>query len=341
MEALELAGHDVELASTFRSYDREGDAGRQQALRLQGEAHAHALAEKMSGENRPDAWFTYHLYYKAPDWLGPLVAEKLGIPYVVAEASYAPKRAGGPWSIGHDATAQALRRAARVFCPSRDDLACLEPLVPKARLELLPPFLDPAPYQLALAKRSEHRERLAREHSLDPGIPWIVVVAMMREGDKLASYRVLGKTLERIAGLRWRLLVAGDGPARAEIEFLLKEFPVSFLGTMESRPLAELYASGDVYAWPGVNEAYGMALLEAQAAGLPVVSSALRGIPDVVADGRTGLLAPAIDAAALAERLRALLVDPARRRSLGSAAARFVAEERSVAVAARRLATLP
>ena len=49
----------------------------------------------------PELWLTYHLYYKAPDWLGPAVRAALGIPYVVAEASVAPKRAGGPlgqWS---------------------------------------------------------------------------------------------------------------------------------------------------------------------------------------------------------------------------------------------------
>ena len=44
----------------------------------------------------PELWFTYHLYHKAPDWLGPRIAGALGIPYVVAEASFAPKQAGGP-----------------------------------------------------------------------------------------------------------------------------------------------------------------------------------------------------------------------------------------------------
>ena len=47
---------------------------------------------------RPDLWFTYHLYYKAPDLVGPLVAGALGIPYAVAEASVAHKRAGKPLS---------------------------------------------------------------------------------------------------------------------------------------------------------------------------------------------------------------------------------------------------
>jgi hypothetical protein len=55
------------------------------------------------------------VYYKAPDWLGPRIAKALGIPYVLAEATHAPKRAGGPWAIGHEATEAALRMASRVL----------------------------------------------------------------------------------------------------------------------------------------------------------------------------------------------------------------------------------
>jgi glycosyltransferase involved in cell wall biosynthesis len=80
-------------------------------------------------------------------------------------------------------------------------------------------------------------------------------------------------------------------------------------------------AACDLYAWPAVNEAYGMALLEAQAAGIPVVSCATRGVPDVVVDGRTGALVPPRNPAALAQRLRELLADPARLAAIGSAAA--------------------
>jgi glycosyltransferase involved in cell wall biosynthesis len=86
-----------------------------------------------------------------------------------------------------------------------------------------------------------------------------------------------------------------------------------------------------------VNEAYGMALLEAQAAGLPVVSRATRGVPDVVEHGRTGLLATGDDISAA---LRELLGDAKRRAALGAAAAEFVAGERSLEATARRLKTL-
>jgi len=344
MDALERVAEHVELVSTFRSFDADGDAARQEALRRQGETLARRMAAQWRAgpqDLRPDLWFTYHVYYKAPDWLGPAVSAALGIPYVIAEASYAHKRAGGPWAIGHEAAADAIGRARLVISPSRDDVAGLEELVPKERVRHLPPFLDAAPYRDAARDREKHRAELARARSLDPKVPWIAVAAMMRPGDKLASYSALAAALERVADLPWRLVVAGDGSARAEVVAALESAVpgrACFLGTLAARELAEVYAACDLYAWPAVNEAYGMALLEAQAAGLPVVSRATRGVPDVVVDGRTGVLVK--DEGALAEALRGLLLDAKRRSALGREAAAFIAAERSLDAAARRLKSL-
>ena len=98
IRALETAGHSVELASRLRSREPDGDPERQAELRDLGAASADRYVERHSGAERPDLWFTYHLYYKAPDWIGPLASRRLGIPYVVAEASVAPysPRSTGP-----------------------------------------------------------------------------------------------------------------------------------------------------------------------------------------------------------------------------------------------------
>ena len=343
MAALALSGERVELVSTFRSYDADGDRERQDALRAQGETLGRTLAAQWTGSPRaekPDLWFTYHLYYKAPDWLGPIVAAELGIPYVIAEASYAAKRASGPWALGHESSAAAIRQAALLVCPTRDDIAGLRELVPQERILHLPPFLDLEAYRSAAAAREEHRARLAREHRLDAGVPWIAVVAMMRHGDKLASYQALAATLARVADLPWRLLVVGDGPARAEVRTALESAAQGravFLGEVKTRDIAPVYAACDLTVWPAINEAYGMALLEAQAAGLPVVSCALRGVPDVVADGESGILVKDSDFEALAREVRGLLLDRERRQGLGRGAAAFVLRERSLEMAAGRL----
>ena len=341
MDALERSADHIELVSTFRSFDGDGDAARQEALRTQGAAHAARLVAGWRAappELRPTLWFTYHVYYKAPDWLGPAISRELGIPYVIAEASYAEKRAGGPWAIGHEAAADAIAHARLVLSPSRDDVAGLQALIPQERIVHFPPFLDAEVYRASTKDRAAHRARIARERGLDPAVPWIVVAAMMRAGDKLASYRELATALATLTDLPWRLVIAGDGSGRPEIEAALARAApgrACFLSTLEARELAVVYAACDLYAWPAVNEAYGMSLLEAQAAGVPVVSRPLRGVPDVVIDGRTGLLRDD-----LAAGLRELLTDAPRREALGREAAAFIHSERSLDAAAQRLGKL-
>src|SRR5258707_2456677 len=132
MDALGRAGHQVELVSTFRSYDAAGDAARQAGLRDQGIALGRQLAGQWRdgpAAARPDLWFSYHSYYKAPDWLGPAASAALGIPYVIAEASHAGKRAGGAWDVGHRGAMESIRRADLLVCPTRDDVAGLRALV--------------------------------------------------------------------------------------------------------------------------------------------------------------------------------------------------------------------
>jgi len=344
MDALARAGHQVELVSTFRSYDSAGDPVRQAGLREQGIALGRRLGTQWRdgpAAARPDLWFTYHAYYKSPDWLGPEASGVLGIPYVVAEASHAAKRAGGPWDIGHRGALESIRRADLLLCPTHDDVEGLRSVVAAPeRVAWMPPFLDPVMFRAAAGERLAHRARLASAHGLDADVPWIAVVAMMRDGDKLASYRMLAGALGRLRDLRWRLLVAGDGTARAAVESALEaSIPgrAVVLGALGMAEIAPLNAASDICVWPAVNEAYGMAMLEAQAAGLPVVSCATRGVPDVVEHGRTGLLAPAGDEAALAALVRELLMDAGRRARLSDAAAAFIASDRSIIAAAARL----
>jgi glycosyltransferase involved in cell wall biosynthesis len=347
MDALARAGHQVELASSFRSFEPSGDAARQAALRDQGIALGRQLAAQWRDgpvQARPDLWFSYHSYYKAPDWLGPEVSSAMGIPYVIAEASHAGKRAGGAWDLGHRGAQESIRRADLLLCPTRDDVAGLrEVAASPERITLLPPFLDAAPFRAAARRRQALRSDLARQHALDASVPWLAVAAMMRPGDKLASYGALARALGRLRDLPWRLLVAGDGSARGQVQAAFDAaIPerAAFLGALSLDAVAALYAAADLCVWPAVNEAYGMALLEAQAAGLPVVSCATRGVPDVVEHGRTGLLCAPADEAALAGLVRDLLCDEGKRSRLGAAAVAFASEERSIASAAVRLESL-
>lgn len=346
MAALGAAGHEVTLACRLRSWDDAAVPGRARRLQALGGRCAARLLHRWRTAPPPDLWFTYHLYHKAPDWIGPAVSAALGIPYVVAEASFAPKQADGPWRHGHAASAAALRQAAAVLTVTAKDAPCVLPLLDdRRRLVPLPPFLDATPYAAAAAAgRAEHRAALAARHGLPPDSPWLLAVGMMRAGDKARSYALLARALERLAGRGWVLLVAGDGPARAEVErgFAGLGRRVRFLGAQPADALPALYAAADLLVWPAVNEAYGMALLEAQAAGLPVVAGRIGGVPDVVADGGTGLLVPPGEdfAAAFAAAVARLLDDAEARRALGAAARRRVAAQHDFPAAVGRLAAL-
>ena len=340
IQALERAGHQVEVASRLRSRDPGGTPARQDRLARIGAALAERLLRRYRTQpvhTRPNAWLTYHLYYKAPDWIGPRVAEGLEIPYLLAEASVAAKRAEGPWARSHRAILAALEQAATVIALNPADL---EGLPDAGRVEVLRPFLDSAPYRAAAARRQAARAALGAAQNLDPARSWLLAVAMMRPGDKLASYRLLAAALGKLRRTDWHLLVVGDGPARAAVVAAFAwagADQVRFLGEAMPEALPDIYAACDLLVWPAINEAYGMALLEAQASGLPVLAGRGGGVAAVVHDGRTGILTAPGDGAAFATALDQLLDAPGRRRGLAEAALATVAAEHDLDHAARRL----
>ncbi|HYB11047.1 MAG TPA: glycosyltransferase family 1 protein, partial [Alphaproteobacteria bacterium] len=223
IRALALAGYETTVASRLRSWEGAGNAVLQARIERLGRETARRLIRRyrMHPESRPDLWLTYHLYHKAPDWLGPTVAEALAIPYVVAEPCHAPKQASGPWQNGHAAASTAIACADALIALNSDDRQGLLALTPDPRrIVALAPFIDTAPYALA----GSCRESLAARHGVAVRQPWLLTVAMMREGAKLRSYRVLSEALAQLGDLEWQLLIAGDGPARGEVERLFARF---------------------------------------------------------------------------------------------------------------------
>ena len=338
--ALERAGHEVDIASTLRSRDGQGDPKRQCRLRRIGERLAKRFMRRANAVGRPpELWFTYHLYDKAADWIGPHVAERLAVPYVVAEASVSEKRRDGPWRQGYEAVLGALRRAEGVITLNSADLPGITQYVRRDRHHHLRPFIVTAPFAAARRARREYRAALAAQYQLDPGIPWLIAVAMMRPGDKLASYRHLATALAGLRDKSWQLLVIGDGAARAEVReaFARCARRVRWLGLLDREQIAASLAACDLFAWPAINEAYGMALLEAQAAGVAVLAGASGGVPDIVAHGETGWLTPPGDSMAFGAALSELIASPPACRAYGAAAAVRAAALHDIDVASRRL----
>ena len=342
MRALERAGHDVVTASRMRAFDGAGDRRRQLRLAHEAGVEARRLLDGWNGSSAaPRCWFTYHLYHKAPDWIGPRVSARLGIPYVVAEASHASKQAQGAWRHGHRAAAVALARASRVIALNPDDVPALERYFGDGgRIRRLAPFLDTdacAPR----GRRVRRRARIARLLSADPADPLLVCVAMMRRGRKADSFRLLARALERAMHLRWRLLVVGGGPARDEVETAFAKLEaagrVAFLGPRSPPALHGIVGACDLFVWPALGEPIGMAMLEAQALGVPVVAGETRGVGAVVVHGAGGWLVPEGDVSAFAGAVAEALSDRAALAASGQAGLARVRAEHGMAAAASAL----
>ena len=296
MRALDRAGWEVELASRLRSHQKEGNTVAQDYLFQEADRIVDNLIQDYRADP-PAVWFTYHCYYKAPDLIGPTVADELGIPYVVAEGYRAKKRFKGPYQRFAYAAARALDRAKIIFYLAERGLDALERDRPKGQqLIHLPPFT---------ALGDEPSAKVA------DGPLKLVTVAMMRTGDKTESYRMLAEAL-KTAQTDWRLEVIGAGAGEDEIKAMFEPFGdrVHFAGMTEDRDVIRAaYEAADIFVWPGVNEAFGMVYLEAQAAGTPCIAQNRPGVKEVI--GPTGRMTDPDDPAAFGAAIDELAADRA------------------------------
>ncbi len=343
-QALEVAGFQVELASEFRSWEGRGDPRAQARLRQAGEAVAASLLSdwgSLPTDQRPAAWFTYHLYHKAPDWIGPAVCRALGIPYFLAEASLAPRQAGGPWESGHAAARDAIALATRVFNINPRDLPGLAEL--EHKVVPLAPFLDSDTAQPGV--RNSLRQKFAARLRIDPDRYWLLSVAMMRDDSKLRSYEQLARSISRLERKDWLLLIVGDGAAELQVRDYFRldlDRQIYFLGRRDAAFIQQLMAAADLFVWPAIDEAIGMVALEALAAGLPAVCGDAGGIGQIVRHGETGLLvedpAALASAAGFTAAIESLLESPARLAAMSRASLRCYRDCHRIDTAASRLA---
>ena len=161
-------------------------------------------------------------------------------------------------------------------------------------------------------------------------ISTIVTVANLRR-EKAHEVLITAAARLLVRHPHLRFLIAGDGPRLNELRDLARSLEiansVSFLGHREDVPA--LLAEADVFVLPSRSEAFPNGVIEAMAAGLPVVASAAGGLLDLIDDGRTGVLVRPDDPAALAHALEALIHSPGRAADLGANARDEVARRYS------------
>lgn len=233
---------------------------------------------------------------------------------------------------------RAVARADAVICCSdfirRQLLAAVS--YPPSRVTVVCNGVDHA--RFGAADRAPARAR----HGLPEGR--VVLLYVGRIGEEKGLH-VLIEALAMLAGdggPQPLLLVAGSGTLGFELyqpawgglrsyEHRVREragdLPVRFLGSVAQAELPALYRAADIFVCPSTyEEPFGMVNVEAAAAGLPVIASAVGGIPEAVVHEQTGLLVPPGDERALAGALRRLIADESLRRQLGHSAQRFAAQ---------------
>jgi phosphatidyl-myo-inositol alpha-mannosyltransferase len=202
----------------------------------------------------------------------------------------------------YDVTAPVLRLVARRICVR---VAVSETAAATARARL------GGSYHVVPNGVDSRRFRDIEPADLGPG-PRLVFVGRLdrRKGFGVAIQAFAALARDR-SGLR--LFVVGDGPERSAVDELPASLSsrVVFLGAVDYQALPPLLAGGDVYLGPALRgESFGMVLVEAMAAGVPVVASAIPGYSEVVRDGVDGLLVSPGDPAALAEGVAQVLDRP-------------------------------
>jgi glycosyltransferase involved in cell wall biosynthesis len=173
--------------------------------------------------------------------------------------------------------------------------------------------------------------------------PWRIVWAGRIAPEKQLDLLIRTVALLIEDGLELRLAVIGDGPARSQAEQAARGLPagrVTFHGYVGDRATyLDLLRRGDVFVNTSSAEGVPKVLIEAMAAGVPVVATAVGAVPEILDHGQRGVLAPPADAAGLAVAVRALLENPAERKALRMRGLEF-ARAHTVEAQANRLVRL-
>jgi starch synthase len=279
---------------------------------------------------------------------GHLAGLLYGVPHVVTTHSLEPLRPwkaeqlGGGYALSSWCERTAVEGAAAVVAVSegmRADVLAAYPAVPPQRVRVIRNGIDTREYA------PDPGTDVLAKYGVDPGRPYVIFVG------RVTRQKGLPVLLRAAAGLdpdAQLVLCAGqaDTPElAAEVDGLVSGLTATrsgvrlISGMLAKREVIQLLSHARVFACPSVYEPLGIVNLEAMACGAAVVASRVGGIPEVVADGETGLLVPPDDPDALAAALSALLRDRDRAAVMGARGrARAAAEFDWTAIAAQTAA---
>jgi alpha-maltose-1-phosphate synthase len=257
---------------------------------------------------------------------GHLASLLYGIPHVMTVHSLEPLRPwkaeqlGGGYAVSSWCERTAVEAADAIIAVShgmRDDLLAVYPAVPAERVRVIHNGIDTSEY------RSDPATDVLDRYGVDPGRPAVIFVGRVTRQKGLPVLLRAASAIDPDAQL---VICAGqaDTPElESEVSELARQLRADRSGVvwlskmLAKREVIQLLTHATVFVCPSLYEPLGIVNLEAMACGTAVVGSRVGGVPEVVADGETGLLVPPGDPAALADAINLLLADEHRAAQMG------------------------
>ena len=256
-----------------------------------------------------------HLFHA--DLAGRLAARRAGVPHLVHTVHVAERR-WRPWQFAF--AKRTTGRCDRIVAVSQSvkDSHQARTGLADEHYTVIPNGVDTEVFR----PDQDARERLRRQWQVGPND---VVAVFVGRLDRQKGVDVLLAAAKRFlaATPNATLLIAGDGPMRRKVErYCCQDDGPRYLGFVDD--VRALLNAADLFVLPSRWEGWPLALGEAMSMGLPAIGASVAGIRDVIDPGRTGLLVPAENPAALADAMAELAGDADLRRRLGSAGQRRI-----------------
>lgn len=273
-----------------------------------------------------------HCHDQYSNFFSTLSARYAGVPVIIASKRWLH------WSIRYRiANAIGFRAASRVLANSSlvaRSLSSDDRVAPQ-RIVVVPNFVDESAFTPASdSVLAGWRQELGLE-------PNATVVGIIASLEAIKDHATLLRAMAKLAPQwpRLRLVIVGDGSLREALRVQASELGIAdavrFAGLRPQHP--SFHHLFDISLLSSISEGSPNSLVEAMAAGRPIVASRVGGVPDAVHDGENGLLVPSGDATAFADAISALLADPNRAAAMGREGARRAAQEFAAPVVIRGL----
>ncbi|MGP1345634.1 MAG: glycosyltransferase [Phycisphaerales bacterium] len=266
------------------------------------------------------------------------IARLLRVPLVVNFYGYDVSR------IFHTDPDRWIRRYRKLFRDASALVAISEHIAsklvdvgaPRDKIHVIPLGIHPEVFQGMAQRRAEARRSAPATNGV-PTVRCLHIGRLTAKKDPVTTIRAFAIARQELTGrVDLRLDIVGDGPLRTECEEVNAASghadAVSFHGSLSHERVFEMLERADIYTQHSVTapdgdmEGLGVTFMEASAAGLPIVATLHDGIPEVVAQGQTGILVEEKDTQGMARAIVELALDPDRRSAMGAAGMTRVAE---------------